>query len=235
MLKRRGKKYKSALEKVGVSVSCSPKKALNLVKDLAFAKFDESVDVCFDLGIDPRHADQQLRGTVVLPNGTGKNVRVAVITSDSRIKEAEDAGADFSGSNDMIDQIVSGWMDFDLVLATPDMMGKIGAKLGRILGSKGLMPNPKSGTVSSDLAASIKEFKGGRVEYRNDKNGVIHLAIGRVSFDVESLQENFMVLYSLIEKNKPSKAKGIYMKSISISSTMGVGVWVDPVKQRWEV
>lgn len=230
---KRSRRYKSIAENFDREALLSPRKAIKLIKETSNSKFDESVEVHFRLGIDPRQADQQLRGTLALPNGTGKSLRVLAICSDAQIEEAKAAGADYAGSDELIEKIQSGWFEFDLVLATPDMMGKVG-KLGRQLGSKGVMPNPKSGTVTPNLASAIKEFKGGKVEYRNDKAGIIHLIVGKISFTEDQLVENFAAVYDTINKVKPSKAKGVYLRSISCSSSMGPGVFVEPQKIRWE-
>lgn len=229
---KRGKQYKESAKKVDREKLYNPKDAFSVIKECAYAKYDETVEVHFNLGIDPRHADQQLRGTLVLPNGSGKSIRVAVIASGDKLKEAKDAGADFADSEDLIEKIQGGWLDFDVLITTPDMMAKVG-KLGRVLGAKGLMPNPKSGTVTPNISVAVKEFKAGKVEYRNDKAGLIHLGIGKISFPVEKLAENFDLVYDTLLKVKPAKAKGNYMKSISASSSSGVGFFLDPVKAKW--
>jgi large subunit ribosomal protein L1 len=200
--------------------------AIKLTKSVAYAKFDETVDLAFRLGIDPRHADQMIRGAIVMPAGTGKTVKVLVIASGEKISEAEKAGADFVGGDDLINKIAGGWMDFDRVIATPDMMGKIG-KIGRLLGPRGLMPNPKLGTVTTDVVKAIQEQKSGKVEYRTDKNGIIHVPIGKKSFTEDKLTENFKAIVNAIFKAKPMSAKGVYMKSLTISTTMGPGIKVD--------
>ena len=228
----RGKKYIEKNESYDKQAIMNPVKAFEVLKNLTFSKFDETVEVHFNLGIDPRHADQQIRGTVVLPNGSGKKIRILAITKGDKAKEAEDAGADLVGSEDMIEKIEKGWLDFDLVLATPDMMAKVG-KIGRILGSKGLMPTPKNGTVTQDLKTAIQEFKSGKIEYRNDKTGNVHVILGKVSFSTEKLTENFQVIYDIIVKVKPSKAKGVYLKSVSLCSTMSPAVKVEPMKAKW--
>jgi len=228
----RGKKYIEKNESYDKQAIMNPVKAFEVLKNLTFSKFDETVEVHFNLGIDPRHADQQIRGTVVLPNGSGKKIRILAITKGDKAKEAEDAGADLVGSEDMIEKIEKGWLDFDLVLATPDMMVKVG-KIGRILGSKGLMPTPKNGTVTQDLKTAIQEFKSGKIEYRNDKTGNVHVILGKVSFSTEKLTENFQVIYDIIVKVKPSKAKGVYLKSVSLCSTMSPAVKVEPMKAKW--
>jgi large subunit ribosomal protein L1 len=200
--------------------------ALGVVKTVAYAKFDESVDVAVRLGVNPKHADQMVRGAIVLPNGTGKTVRVAVFARGEKEKEARDAGADLVGSDELAKLISEGNVDFDRVIATPDMMGTVG-KLGRILGPRGLMPNPKVGTVTLDVARAVQEAKGGKVEYRVDKAGVIHCRIGRLSFDKEKLAQNAQALVNDLIAKKPSSAKGVYLRSVTVSSTMGPGVRVD--------
>lgn len=227
-----GRKYQEKSALIDRNTYYSPEQALNLVKEASFAKFDETVEVHFKLGIDPRHADQQLRGTLVLPNGTGKSKRVAVITSPDKVQVAQNAGADEVGGEDLIEKIGTGWFEFDILVATPDMMAKVG-KLGRTLGSKGLMPNPKSGTVTTDLEKTVTEFKSGKIEYRNDKYGNIHLVIGKASFGLDALLKNFETVYDTLVKIKPQKAKGVYMRSISFATTMGPGVWVEPQKLKW--
>jgi large subunit ribosomal protein L1 len=211
----------------------SPNEAIKLVRQTAFAKFDETVEVHFNLGIDPRHADQQLRGTLSLPHGTGKTVRIAVIAQGEKLIEAKDAGADFVGADDLIEKIGTGWFEFDLLIATPDMMAKVG-KIGRMLGPKGLMPNPKSGTVTADIKSAVTEFKAGKIEYRNDKTGLIHAPIGKLSFSDEALRENYLAIYDVILKAKPSKSKGVYLRSITLCSTMGMGLKIEPMKTKWK-
>jgi large subunit ribosomal protein L1 len=205
--------------------------AMPLVKKAAFAKFDETVELAMRLGVDPKHADQMVRGTVVLPNGLGKTVRVLVFAKGEKIKEALDAGADYAGGDEMIDKIKEGWLDFDIMIATPDQMGQIGA-LGRVLGPRGLMPNPKAGTVTFDVARAVKETKAGKIEFRVDKGGNIHAAIGKVSFPLESLESNFQALMDTIVRSKPSASKGVYVKTVAVSSTMGPGVRVDTTPYR---
>ena len=231
-MKKRGKNYKEKAALVDRDVQYSPEAAIKLVKEASFAKFDETVEVHFNLGIDPRHADQQLRGTLSLPHGTGNSKRVVVITSGEKVAEAEKAGADSAGAEDLIEKIQGGWLEFDVLIASPDMMAKLG-RLGRQLGSKGLMPNPKAGTVTPNIAQAVKEFKAGKLEYRNDKNGLIHLPFGKASFSDEQLFENFNMVFETILKAKPSKAKGTYMKSVSFSTAMGPGVFVEPQQQKW--
>jgi large subunit ribosomal protein L1 len=201
--------------------------AVGLVKKTAFAKFDESVDIAVRLGVNPKHADQMVRGALVLPHGTGKSVRVAVFARGDKEKEALDAGADYAGGDDLAKKITEGMLDFEVCIATPDMMGTVG-KLGRVLGPRGLMPNPKVGTVTPDVARAVREAKAGKVEYRVDKAGVVHVRIGRVSFDQQKLAENAFALVRELMQKKPSTAKGVYLRSITVSSTMGPGVRIDP-------
>ncbi|MFS8654923.1 MAG: 50S ribosomal protein L1 [Limnochordia bacterium] len=224
---KRGKKYLEAAKKVDRDRQYDPKTALALVKEIAPARFDESVDVAIQLGVDPRHADQQVRGTVVLPHGTGKQVRVAVFAKGEKAKEAEAAGAEIVGAEDLAQRIEAGDIDFDVAVATPDMMGLVG-RLGRILGPRGLMPNPKSGTVTMDVAEAVRQIKAGKVEFRMNKEAGIHVAIGKVSFDVEKLYDNFKALMDAILRAKPAAAKGQYLRSVTVSSTMGPGIKLDP-------
>ncbi len=222
---KHGKKYTEAAKMVDGAKLYGPTEALDLIKSMPKGKFDESVEVAIRLGVDPRHADQQIRGAVALPYGTGRTVRIAVFAKGEKAKEAQEAGADKVGAEDLIDEIQKGWMDFDVAVATPDMMGAVG-KLGKILGPKGLMPNPKTGTVTFEVAKAVKEIKAGKVEYRVDKTGIVHVPIGKVSFDAEKLASNFRTLMDVIVKAKPASAKGTYLKSIVVSSTMGPGVRV---------
>src|SRR6478735_11606777 len=201
--------------------------AVAVVKKLAYAKFDESVDIAVRLGVNPKHADQMVRGAVVLPHGTGKTVRVAVFAKGEKEKEARDAGADFAGADDLVTLVQGGMLDFDRVIATPDMMGAVG-KLGRILGPRGLMPNPKVGTVTFDVTNAVKEAKAGKVEYRVEKAGIVHARIGKASFTEQALADNSMALITALVRAKPSTAKGIYLRSITLTSTMGPGVRIDP-------
>ncbi|BBW98148.1 MULTISPECIES: 50S ribosomal protein L1 [Geobacillus] len=224
---KRGKKYLEALKLVDRFKAYPIAEAIELVKKTNVAKFDATVEVAFRLGVDPKKADQQIRGAVVLPHGTGKVARVLVFAKGEKAKEAEAAGADYVGDTEYINKIQQGWFDFDVVVATPDMMGEVG-KLGRILGPKGLMPNPKTGTVTFDVAKAVQEIKAGKVEYRVDKAGNIHVPIGKVSFDNEKLAENFAAVYEAILKAKPAAAKGTYVKNVTITSTMGPGIKVDP-------
>ena len=224
-----GKNYQEAVKAFDRAALYEPAEALAVVKKVAKAKFDETVEVAFKLGIDTRHADQQIRGALVLPNGTGKTRSVLVFAKGEKAKEAEAAGADFVGAEDMIAKIEQGWFGFEVVVATPDMMGMVG-KLGRVLGPKGLMPNPKTGTVTFDVAKAVKEIKAGKIEYRADKAGIIHAPIGKVSFSEEQLFENYRVLSETLAKAKPAAAKGQYIRSVTVSSTMGPGVRINPVK-----
>ena len=223
----RGKKYKESIQKVDRQKRYDNIiEALELVKSITTTKFDASVDVAVRLGVDPRHADQMVRGAVVLPHGIGKSVRVVVFASGEKEKEAREAGADFVGADDLVQKIQDGWLDFDKAIATPDMMGKVG-RLGRVLGPRGLMPNPKVGTVTMDIARAVKETKAGRVEFRVERAGIIHAPIGRVSFDAEKLADNFHALMETLIKLKPAATKGTYVKSITLSSTMSPGVKLD--------
>jgi large subunit ribosomal protein L1 len=220
-----GKNMKAAREKVGVS-PLSVEEAIKGVKGAAFAKFDETVELVINLGVDPRHADQMLRGTMLMPHGIGKKIKVAVIASGEKMKEAEKAGADIIGGEDLVQKIQEGFLDFDIVVSTPDMMKSVG-KLGKILGTRGMMPNPKSGTVTFDIAKTVGEIKAGRVEYRTDKGGVIHCPVGKVSFSEEKLKDNTLALLDKLIKIKPASAKGKYIKKVTMSSTMGPGVVID--------
>jgi large subunit ribosomal protein L1 len=222
----RGKKYRTAVERFDVTARFQPREAIEHVKQSAYAKFDETVDVALRLGVDPRHADQIVRGTVVLPHGTGKKVRVLVLTQGERVKEAEAAGADFVGV-EYVAKIKEGWLDVDAIVATPDVMGQLGP-LGRILGPRGLMPNPKAGTVTMDVAKAVKDIKAGKIEFRVDKTGNVHAPIGKISFSVEQLEANFTAFMDTIVRSRPSAAKGVYIRTVALSSTMGPGVRVDP-------
>ena len=225
---KRSKAYKASLEKYNKAQLYETAEAMKLVSEVGTAKFDETVEAHIRLGVDGRHADQQVRGAVVLPNGTGKNVRVLVFAKGAKVEEAEAAGADYVGAEDMADKIKNeNWFDFDVVVATPDMMSVVG-RLGRLLGPKGLMPNPKSGTVTMDLAKALAEIKAGKVEYRLDKQNIIHTVIGKKSFGPEKLEQNFNTLLEAIIKAKPAAAKGQYLKSVTVSTTMGPGVKVNP-------
>ena len=223
---KRGKKYTEAVKLIERSKAYSVTEAVELVKKTSTTKFDASVEVAFRLGVDPKKADQQLRGAVVLPNGTGKTQRVLVFAKGEKAKEAEAAGADYVGDTEYINKISGGWFEFDVIVATPDMMGEVG-KLGRTLGPKGLMPNPKTGTVTFDVAKAVSEIKAGKVEYRVDKAGNVHVPIGKVSFEDEKLVENFNTIFDTMVKVKPAAAKGTYMKNVAITSTMGPSVKID--------
>ena len=225
-MKMHGKKFRNAEKLRDVATNYQAKQALELVKKASFAKFDETVEVAIRLGVDPKHADQVVRGTVVLPEGTGKSVRVLVIATGDRAREAEAAGADFVGADDMIAKIKDGWLDFDVLIATPDQMGKLG-QLGRVLGPRGLMPNPKAGTVTMDVTKAVRETKAGKIEFRVDKSGNVQAPIGRVSFPIESLETNFNALMDQIVRSKPASSKGVYVRNVSVSSTMGPGIRVD--------
>ena len=220
------KKYKEALAKFDPEQVYSVEEAIKLAKETSTVNFDASVEVAFRLGIDTRKNDQQIRGAMVLPNGTGKTQRVLVFAKGEKAKEAEDAGADFVGEQELISKINDGWFDLDVIVATPDMMGQVG-RLGRVLGPKGLMPNPKTGTVTMDVAKAVEEIKAGKVEYRAEKAGIVHSAIGKVSFDADKLVENFRALNEQLAKAKPASSKGVYFKSVTLSTTMGPGIKVD--------
>lgn len=227
---KRGKKYQESAKLVDKSNLYDVNEALDLVTKTAKANFDETVELAVRLGVDPRHADQQVRGTVVLPNGTGKEVKVLVLAKGEKIKEAEAAGADFAGGEELVEKIQNeNWFGFDVMIATPDMMGVVG-KIGRVLGPKGLMPNPKSGTVTFDVEQAVKEVKAGKVEYRVDKAAIINVPIGKVSFGADKLAENFKTIADAIIKAKPASAKGRYLKSVTVSSTMGPGIRVNGSK-----
>jgi large subunit ribosomal protein L1 len=228
---KRGKKYAAAQAAVDRERLYAPLEAIRLAKEVASAGFDETVEVHFRLGIDTRQADQQVRGSISLPQGTGKTVRVAVFAQGEKAKEAEEAGADVVGADDLVERISGGFLDFDATVATPDMMSKVG-RLGKILGTRGLMPNPKLGTVTMDVGRVVKELKAGRVEYRADKYGIAHVGIGKKSFTVEALVENYGALLDEILRVKPASSKGRYIKSITISTTMGPGIKIDPLKTR---
>ncbi len=220
-----GKRFAEAAKLVDRSKAYSIEEAVALAKQTSTVKFDASVEVSFRLNVDPRHADQQIRGAMVLPNGTGKTQKVCVITQGAKEQEAKDAGADYVGGSELLDQISKGWFDFDIIVATPDMMGQLG-KLGRLLGPKGLMPNPKTGTVTMDVAKAIEDIKKGKVEYRVDKEGNINLMIGKTSFEDQALVENFKAIYSTIAKARPAAVKGTYIKNLVVSTTMGPGIRV---------
>ena len=226
---KKGKKYTDSFKLIDRSKQYDPEEAVSLVKQTAKAKFDETVEISVRLGVDPRHADQQVRGAVVLPNGTGKKVTVLVIAKGDKAAEATAAGAEYVGAEDMIAKIQGGWFDFDVVVATPDMMGLVG-RLGRVLGPKGLMPNPKSGTVSMDVAKAVHDIKAGKVEYRVDKTAIIHCPVGKASFTETQLAENLRTLMEAIIKAKPAAAKGMYIRSAVLSSTMGPGIKLNSLK-----
>lgn len=227
---KRGKKYQEAAKLIDRTVQYEPEEAIDLVKKTAVAKFDETIEAHIRLGVDGRHADQQVRGAVVLPHGTGKTVRVLVFAKGDKVAEAEAAGADYVGGEELIPRIQNeGWFEFDVVVATPDMMGVVG-RLGRVLGPKGLMPNPKAGTVTMDVTKAVNDIKAGKIEYRLDKANIIHVPVGKASFSAEQLGDNFNTIMDAIIKAKPSSAKGQYMKSVTITSTMGPGIKVSTAK-----
>jgi large subunit ribosomal protein L1 len=223
-----GKRRRTAVETSDRNRRYSLEEAVQMVKDISFAKFDESVDIAVRLGVNPKHADQMVRGAVVLPHGTGKTNRVLVFAKGEKVAEAEAAGADFVGGDDLVAKITEGWLEFDTVVATPDMMGQVG-RLGRVLGPRGLMPNPKVGTVTFDVTKAVTEAKAGKVEFRVERAGIVHAIIGKRSFGPEALAENAKSILSALVKAKPAAAKGVYMKSITLSSTMGPGFRVDPL------
>jgi len=223
---KHGKKFRAALERIEPNRKYTLDEGLAKVKEIAFAKFDETIELTMWLGVDPRKADQLVRGTVVLPHGLGKSKRVLVIAQGDKIREAEEAGADFVGGEDMVERIKGGWLDFDAVIATPDMMRLVGG-LGKVLGPRGLMPNPKTGTVTPDVTTAVRETKAGKVEYRVDKTGVIHVGIGKISFDQQLLRENAQTLLNAVVRAKPSTAKGKYVKKVNLAATMSPGVLLD--------
>ena len=222
---KRGKKYRQAAELIDNDMEYTIEEACDLVKKTKIASFNESVDLDLRLGVDPRHADQMVRGTVSLPHGTGKNVRVLALVNEAKEEEANEAGADFVGLDEYIEKIEDGWADIDVIIATPDVMGKIG-KLGRHLGPRGLMPNPKSGTVTMDIAAAVKEFKSGKIDFRVDKAGILHTSIGKAEFDASELRENAISFLQMIMKMRPSSAKGLYIRSAYMSTTMGPSIQI---------
>jgi large subunit ribosomal protein L1 len=226
-----GKRYVEARSRIEREEHYSPVQAIRILKDLPKAKFDETIEAHFRLGLNVRHADQQLRGTIMLPNGTGKSVRVAVFAEGDKAREAEEAGADVVGSADLAKRVEEGFTDFDVAIATPDQMGNVG-KLGRVLGPRGLMPNPKTGTVTFDIAKAVQDAKGGKLEYRTDRGANVHVSIGKMSFDEQSLLENYAALVEEIVRVKPSAAKGRYIHQITLASTMSPGVRVDPTRTR---
>ena len=226
---KQGKKYLEAAKLIEVDKIYEPEEAVQILKKTGIAKFDETVEVAFRLGVDPKHADQQVRGAVVLPHGTGKTKNVLVFAKGEKAKEAEAAGADIVGAEELVQKIQGGWTDFDVAVATPDMMGLVG-RLGKVLGPRGLMPNPKVGTVTLDVTRALNEIKAGKIEYRTDKAGNIHAPIGKGSFESAKLQENFQTLIDTLNKAKPSAAKGQYMRAITVSTTMGPGIKINPTR-----
>ena len=224
---KKGKKYLEAAKAVDATKQYTPEEAVNLLKKIDFAKFDETVEVAYRLNVDPKQADQQIRGAVVLPNGTGKTSKVIVFAQGDQAKAAEDAGADIVGAEDLVQKIQDGWLDFDVAVATPPMMAQVG-RFGRILGPKGLMPNPKTGTVTMDTAKAVNDIKAGQVAYRVDKAGIIHAPIGKKSFDADKLLENFKAMNDIVLKARPASTKGIYIKSLTLTSTMAPGIKVNP-------
>ncbi len=224
---KKGKKYLEMKKAIDRNKLYDPKEAIELLKKISHANFDQTVEVAVRLGVDPRHADQQVRGTVILPHGTGKTKRVLVFAKGEKAKEAQEAGADYVGAEELIEDIQKGWLEFDVAVATPDMMGAVG-KLGRILGPKGLMPNPKAGTVTPEPGKAVQEIKAGKVEFRVDKAGIVHSAIGKLSFPAENLLENFYMLMDALQKAKPASAKGVYMRSVVLSSTFSPGIKISP-------
>ena len=229
-MRAHGKKYTNAAKRRDPAMAYQPRQALEIVKSGAYAKFDETIEVAVRLGVDPRHADQIVRGTVVLPAGTGKSVRVLAIAVGDKAREAEAAGADFVGV-EHVAKIKEGWLEFDVLIATPDQMGQVG-QLGRILGPRGLMPNPKAGTVTMDIGRAVRESKAGKIEFRVDKSGNVHAAIGKASFTVDALEQNFGALMDQIVRSKPSASKGVYVRNVSVSSTMGPGLRIDTTQYR---
>jgi large subunit ribosomal protein L1 len=223
---RRGKKYRDVAEKIDKLKSYSFEEAVQMITDSSFAKFDETLDVAVRLGVDPRHADQMVRGTVVLPNGIGKDVKVAVFAKGEKEKEALEAGADVAGSDELVEKVQKGWLEFDKAIATPDMMASVG-KLGRVLGPRGMMPNAKLGTVTFDIARAVKEIKAGKIDFKVEQAGIVHAPIGKASFGVEKLLQNFAAFLETIQRLKPPSSKGTYMRGIAVSSTMGPGIKVD--------
>ncbi|NOZ91719.1 MAG: 50S ribosomal protein L1 [Dictyoglomi bacterium] len=223
---KRGKRYKALLEKYDRNAEYSIKEAVKLIKELATAKFDETIELHMRMGIDPKKPDQNIRSSVVLPHGTGKNVRVLVFAEGAKAEEAKEAGADYVGSDDLIEKIQKGWLDFDIAIATPDQMRKV-SKIARILGPRGLMPNPKAGTVTNDIAAAVKEFKAGKIEFRNDKTGNLHIPVGKASFDEQKLLENIKAALAAVLAAKPASSKGAYIKKMVLAPTMGPGVRVN--------
>lgn len=228
-----GKRYLQSREKIDRTSRYDLDEGLKLLKETGRAKFDESVDMAIRLGVNPKHADQMIRGTLVLPHGVGKTVKILVFAKGEKEREAREAGADLVGAEDLVEKITGGWTDFDKAIATPDLMGMVG-KLGKILGPRGLMPNPKVGTVTFDVGRAIKELKAGRVEFKVDKTGIVHTTVGKISFDTEKLKENVLALMDVIVRAKPASSKGTYLKSVAISTTMGPGIKIDPNALRGE-
>jgi large subunit ribosomal protein L1 len=228
---KRGKQYIKAKEHIDRNKRYDLEEGLRLVAECSYANFDESVDVAIRLGVDPRKADQMVRGSVLLPHGTGKKIRILVFAKGQKEKEATDAGADYVGAEELIEKISGGWLEFDKAIATPDMMSLVG-KLGKVLGPRGLMPNPKVGTVTFDIGKAVSEIKSGKVEFKVEKAGIVHVAVGKVSFGVEKLMENMRALLEVIIRTKPPTSKGIYLKSIAVSTTMGSGIKIDPLSVR---
>ncbi len=224
----KGKKYRESVQKIDKLKRYTFEEAIQLSIDCVYAKFNESLDLAIKLGVDPRHADQMVRGTVALPNGVGKEVRVAVFAKGEKEKEAMDAGADYAGSEDLLEKIQGGWLEFDKAIATPDMMGSVG-KLGRVLGPRGLMPNAKLGTVTFDVARAVTEIKAGKIDFKVDKTGIVHASVGKIGFGLEKLVENVASFVETIQRLKPPASKGTYYRSIAVSSTMGPGIKVDPI------
>jgi large subunit ribosomal protein L1 len=223
---KRSKRYNEAFTKIDRSVEYGVEEAVKILKQVSTAKFDETIEIAMRLGVDPRHADQMVRGTVALPHGTGKTIRVLVLTKGDNVQAALDSGADHAGLEEYVDKINGGWLEFDVVVASPDVMSVVG-KLGKVLGTRGLMPNPKSGTVTPDVANAVKEIKAGKIDFRVDKTGIIHTGIGKVSFEENKIVDNVRALINTVVKLKPASAKGVYLKSISLSSTMGPGIFLD--------
>ena len=228
---KRGKRYIKAKERIDRNKRYDLEEGLRLVSECSYANFDESMDVAIRLGVDPRKADQMVRGSVLLPHGTGKTIRILVFAKGQKEKEAIDAGADYAGGEELIEKISGGWLEFDKAIATPDMMSSVG-KLGKILGPRGLMPNPKVGTVTFDIGKAVTEIKSGKVEFKVEKAGIVHVAVGKVSFGGEKLMENIRALLEVISRAKPPTSKGIYLKSIALSTTMGLGIKIDPLSVR---